>query len=77
MVATILSPSYAQASEYSDYIKHSEATFVENGKRYKVEEDLISRGDKIKTTSNFFTDEGVLIETQITTVDRFSLYYFF
>lgn len=70
MVATILSPCYAQASEYSDYVKHSEATFVENGKKYKVEEDLISRGDKIKTTSNFFTDEGVLIETQITTVDR-------
>ncbi|OLR65376.1 hypothetical protein BIV18_07565 [Peptoniphilus porci] len=30
----------------------------------------MSRGDKIKTTSNFFTDEGVLIETQIITVDR-------
>ena len=70
MVATILSPSYAQASEYSDYVKHNETTFVENGKTYKVEEDLMSRGDKIKTTSKIFSDEGVLIETQITTVDR-------
>lgn len=51
MVATILSPSYSKASEYSNYVKHSESTFVEDGKTYKVEEDLIARGDKIKTTS--------------------------
>lgn len=70
MVATILSPNYAQASDYSNYAKHSESTFIEDGKTYKVEEDLMSSGDKIKTISKFFTTGGMLIETQITTVDR-------
>lgn len=70
MVATTLFPSYAQATEYSNYVKHNESTFLENGKTYKVEEDLTSKGDEIKTVSRFFTTEGELIETQITTVDR-------
>ncbi|MGO1581168.1 MAG: hypothetical protein ACTHWZ_07155 [Peptoniphilaceae bacterium] len=70
MTATIFPPSYTQAVEFSNYTKHHESTFVEDGKTYKVEEDLTLIGDKIKTVSCFLTIEGELLETQITTVDR-------
>lgn len=65
-----MSSSYAESVDFSDYNKHNESIFIENGKTYKVKEDLVSKEKEIKKVSQFFNTKGELLEIQITTVDR-------
>lgn len=70
MLAILLDPCYAEAGISSTYTKHNESTILEDGKIYKVEEDLEETGDEIKTVSRFTSIKGELLETQIICVNR-------